>query len=469
MDRRERPSTVIEDLDGQRVRRFEAGFRFGALALSISIARGRSLAWSFALALAVFLIGAIDQAPAQDTAPPETLIEESPKPMAGSTNPAFKFSSPSPVGGTEFECRIDGGLWEGCTSPKRYTGLSEGSHRFWVKAKDEAGASDQTPAVHDWVIDASGPVVQLSGSLKDAVDAGDPLLGPTYELQVSANDGADPSSGVKSIEVLLDDGGVAVDSDGSAEEFSAGPLDSEQLPCPQGECSLSLNTIFKAEDVAGGDHTIRVLVKDQLGRVTEESLTVPVPDDQSRTAVPDTLRCTGSNENTNFGVYSLGPMFEGLAATGVKRECDQTEPGVPVRRNSVTYTYGEPICNPEGVAAEDTEACSWPLQIQTWPACERTRSDYKLIPHVPYPRQDLGQQRGVPASGFEDLSRVELYTGNSTVVIFGADPGQAQRAIAAVRAEPPTAPSMPTVVSGTPSSTLPAPVPDAITGELTCP
>jgi hypothetical protein len=45
-----------------------------------------------------------------------------------------------------FECKLDGGGWKRCRSPKTYRNLKPGGHRFSVRATDEAGNLDRSPA-----------------------------------------------------------------------------------------------------------------------------------------------------------------------------------------------------------------------------------------------------------------------------------------------------------------------------------
>ncbi len=64
---------------------------------------------------------------------------------AGLVPPNVAFSFTSNETGSTFECSIDGGAYSGCSSPKSYQGLSEGTHTFGVRAVSAAG-TDQTPA-----------------------------------------------------------------------------------------------------------------------------------------------------------------------------------------------------------------------------------------------------------------------------------------------------------------------------------
>lgn len=75
-----------------------------------------------------------------DTTPPDTRIDAGP----GGDPPTFSFSSSE--AGSSFECSLDGGPFEACTSPKGYTGLAPGLHAFAVRARDQARNLDATPA-----------------------------------------------------------------------------------------------------------------------------------------------------------------------------------------------------------------------------------------------------------------------------------------------------------------------------------
>ena len=85
--------------------------------------------------------------PGPDTTPPNTSVTGGPSGTSSSTSAEFTFTATEP--GT-FECALDGGAFEGCTSPKKYADLAVGSHVFAVRATDAAGNSDPTPAERTW-------------------------------------------------------------------------------------------------------------------------------------------------------------------------------------------------------------------------------------------------------------------------------------------------------------------------------
>ncbi|QDE70500.1 cell envelope biogenesis protein OmpA [Myxococcus xanthus] len=99
--------------------------------------------------------GNVDPTPASytwtvDTSAPDTLIISGP-PLADAPGTAtFDFDSDeSPV---TYECSLDGAAYVPCTDPVTFTSLAEGSHTLSVRAVDEAGNVDDTPATYTWSV-----------------------------------------------------------------------------------------------------------------------------------------------------------------------------------------------------------------------------------------------------------------------------------------------------------------------------
>jgi hypothetical protein len=92
-----------------------------------------------------------------DTTAPQTTIGSGPAGTTTSTAASFQFSSSE--SGSSFQCQLDSGAWDACSSPKAYSSLAVGSHSFAVKASDAAGNTDVSPATRKWkVIEVEAPV-----------------------------------------------------------------------------------------------------------------------------------------------------------------------------------------------------------------------------------------------------------------------------------------------------------------------
>jgi hypothetical protein len=87
-----------------------------------------------------------------DTTPPETTITAAPPTTTTATSASLSFNSSE--SGSTFACKLDGGSWASCSSPKSYSGLSLGSHTFSVRATDGSGNADATPASYAWTVEA---------------------------------------------------------------------------------------------------------------------------------------------------------------------------------------------------------------------------------------------------------------------------------------------------------------------------
>ena len=98
-----------------------------------------------------------------DIVPPQTTITSGPSGLTTDPTPTFGLAS-SEVGST-FECMVDMGSFESCTSPHTTSALSNGPHTFSVRATDVSGNTDPTPAMRSFRI-CTGPFGSLLVSLQ---------------------------------------------------------------------------------------------------------------------------------------------------------------------------------------------------------------------------------------------------------------------------------------------------------------
>jgi hypothetical protein len=153
-----------------------------------------------------------------------------------------------------------------------------------------------------------------------------------------------------------------------------------------------------------------------------------------------------------FALYSVGDSFENLPLHAITRRDDAPHPAERVRADYVGFVYGDCV-------ASDEQGCPPPLEIQVWPACERSIADYSLTPTGdPLPHESTFV-RGAPAAWFEDGLRLEVYSGDVTVVVFGVDHAQIGRAAAALRA---------VNAAASQARMLPPPARGALAGTLAC-
>ncbi|HSS04152.1 MAG TPA: hypothetical protein VLK89_03050, partial [Solirubrobacterales bacterium] len=98
-----------------------------------------------------------------DTQPPDTQITTHPSALTNSAAASFAFNGSDPGGSgiASFECRLDAGTWGPCSSPRNYANLSGGRHSFEVRAIDQAGNTDASPASFTWTIDTAAPDTQI--------------------------------------------------------------------------------------------------------------------------------------------------------------------------------------------------------------------------------------------------------------------------------------------------------------------
>ena len=84
---------------------------------------------------------------------PGTSITSAPSGTTTQTGATFAFTSAAKTPVT-FECRVDGAPFAACVSPFSVSGLGVGDHSFEVRAKDQPGNVDPTPASASWSVAA---------------------------------------------------------------------------------------------------------------------------------------------------------------------------------------------------------------------------------------------------------------------------------------------------------------------------
>ena len=90
--------------------------------------------------------------------PPETIINSGPEGIVAEDSATFSFSSSK--ANSSFECSLDGAPFTGCTSPTTVPpqgSLADGEHTFRVRAIDEMGNADASPANYTWTVDTIAP------------------------------------------------------------------------------------------------------------------------------------------------------------------------------------------------------------------------------------------------------------------------------------------------------------------------
>ena len=109
--------------------------------------------------------GQSPQGQAPDRTAPTITITGAPGPSSAATTATFTFTADeAPV---TFQCRLDGGAWQACSSPRNLDGLTPGEHLFSVRATDAAG-NVGAPATRRWTVtpppDTTAPSVAFSST-----------------------------------------------------------------------------------------------------------------------------------------------------------------------------------------------------------------------------------------------------------------------------------------------------------------
>ena len=137
---------------------------------------------------------------------PDTTIDGGPGGTVASATATFTFSATEAAGG--FQCRLDGGAFESCASPRSYTGLAQGPHAFEVRALSRDGRPDPTQARRQWAVDTVPPaVVDVTPADGSTSVPGDAAVSATFSEDL------DPATlTATSFTLVMDKTGTAVEA-----------------------------------------------------------------------------------------------------------------------------------------------------------------------------------------------------------------------------------------------------------------
>ena len=139
--------------------------------------------------------GATSYAWTIDTVAPALSLTAKPPDPSGVSTAHFEFSAADQTS-VAYQCQLDAGAFQSCTSPKDFSGLANGTHSFTAKGTDAAGNTGS--ASYSWSVDTAVPVVTVNQAPLNPTN----LTGATFSFTSSKL----PST----FECQLDGGGFSV-------------------------------------------------------------------------------------------------------------------------------------------------------------------------------------------------------------------------------------------------------------------
>jgi len=122
----------------------------------------------------------------------------------------------------EYQTRVDGGLWSAWTSPGTTAAtigpLAEGVHSFEVRARDEAGNVEATPALYEWTVglyNVTAPEPAGGGGAVSGPDGEPCLLGDHCVAGGGGDVGLYPLMAMYAIGEEIEIGMIITDDDGT--------------------------------------------------------------------------------------------------------------------------------------------------------------------------------------------------------------------------------------------------------------
>lgn len=289
-----------------------------------------------------------------DRSPPDTTLTGTPPDVLPATEATFDFESPD-SDAVGFECALDAAPFARCAAPLRVTDLTDGPHRFAVRAFDALGLTDETPTVAEFTVQVTPPETRVvaapparlgvpeahfgfepvGAQFVCTLDAEPPqdcaamfdlagLAEGPHRLAVAANDGAghaDPTPEVVvftvdlTAPVVLDLLGPPSPTSASAFEaaFRAEDRPDPAAAVPTTSCALDAAPAvpcaspWAVADVDEGEHVLRVTAEDDVGHVSEAATWAFVVDRTPPRTALDAAPPARSRETAGAVTFAMEP------------------------------------------------------------------------------------------------------------------------------------------------------------------
>jgi len=168
----------------------------------------------------------------------------------------------TPPAGLGFECSLEDAPFSACSSPQSYLGLAVGGHVFRVRASDEAGNTDSTPASFSWTV---VKLVDIDVKPRSDPNAVNPRSRGVIPVAILTDDEFDATD-VDPLAVHFGPGGAApersaqtedVDGDGDVDLLFRFQTQETGIQCGDASASLSGQT-YDGVPIEGTDPIVTV-------------------------------------------------------------------------------------------------------------------------------------------------------------------------------------------------------------------
>ena len=259
-----------------------------------------------------------------DTVAPTVSITTQPLAQSKSSSQVIAFTGNDGTGVIDhFECKIDSGSWDSCSSPASFASLTEGDHTVSVRAIDTAG-NVSNPDSKTWHIDLTAPTLTLTGpaAITNSLAAALTLVG--------ADTGG---SGIATYQCSL--GGAAYAT-----------------------CTALMNYVL-----AAGDHTFKARVYDGAGNVSSVQ-TLAWTIDTTPPTVTITSKPSAMTNSVTATFAFVGTDTGGASISGY--ECELDAGGYSACTTGKTYSSLADGSHTFKVRATDTAGNIGVATTYTW-------------------------------------------------------------------------------------------------------